>query len=545
MGLPWRAQVYLWLVVAGAGAFLAYWSRAWQWSEPFAVADGAVFVLLVALAAAAVNFPLEVLPKQKLNVAAAVYFAGLLLFGPPAAMALALLGQLLGGVTLAVRRYRDGRTRLRSLGGVVFNAAQACLATGLAGLVYYTLLPHQAPAPLEEAANLWALPGAAAALYLANTFAVAVMVGLQCGQNPATVWLDGRRTDALQFAALFPIGLVTALATVDHPWAPAAMVVPAAAVYLSTRRTVELRERTRAELEAQRRLARQQEELARHEAQEATLRELDRLKDELLATVAHELRTPLTVIHGYAEWLQLQTQAQGQARPRPSAAGAAGAAGAPGGAALERSATAIWKSSAHLARVVQDLADFGRAERGEVTVEPADFDLAPVLGELLSALRQDRAGERLTWRIPPRLPVRADRARVSQMVANLVENALKYAPEGPIVLRAGPAAGAAPAVRVEVEDRGPGVPPGEKARVWDKFYRGERVTAAGPVAGSGIGLAVVKALALAQGGRVGVESPAGGGARFWFELPAPGPLEAPGGPPAPARDRAAGAHPSG
>ena len=85
MGLPLRAQVYYWLVVVGAGAFLAYWFRAWQGSEPLAPDDRAVFVLLVALAAAAVNFPLEVLPKLKVNVAAADYFAGLLLFGPPAA----------------------------------------------------------------------------------------------------------------------------------------------------------------------------------------------------------------------------------------------------------------------------------------------------------------------------------------------------------------------------------------------------------------------------------------------------------------------------
>ena len=123
------------------------------------------------------------------------------------------------------------------------------------------------------------------------------------------------------------------------------------------------------------------------------------------------------------------------------------------------------------------------------------------------------------------------------MVTNLVENALKYAPGGPIVLRAGPA-GAGPAVRVEVEDRGPGVPPEERARVWDTFYRGARVTAAaGPVPGSGIGLAVVKALAQAHGGRVGVEGAAGGGARFWFELPAPGPAGAPGLPAAARRTR--------
>src|SRR5215211_913032 len=113
MGLPLRAHVYLWLVVATAAAFLAYWARAWQGPAPLAPPDAFVFALLVALAAAAVNFPLEVLPKQKVNVAAAVYFAGVLLVGAPAAMALAALGQLLGGVTLAARRYRDRRTRLR------------------------------------------------------------------------------------------------------------------------------------------------------------------------------------------------------------------------------------------------------------------------------------------------------------------------------------------------------------------------------------------------------------------------------------------------
>jgi signal transduction histidine kinase len=315
------------------------------------------------------------------------------------------------------------------------------------------------------------------------------------------------------------------------------MVVPAAAVYVSTRRTIELQERTRAAVEAHRRLAHQQEELARHETQEAALRDLDRHKDELLATVAHELRTPLTVIQGYAEWLQLQMQVPARTPPRP------GAAGAPEGAALERSATAIRTSSAHLARVVQDLADFGRAERGGVTVEPADVDLAPVLDELLSGLRHDRAGARLTWELPPRLPVRADRARVAQMVTNLVENALKYAPEGPIVVRAG-AAWAAPGVRVEVEDRGPGIPPGERTQVWEKFYRGARVTAA-PAAGSGIGLAVVKALAQAHGGRVGVESAAGGGARFWFELPAPAATGTAEAAPAAGGEGAAGARSGG
>ncbi len=521
MSLPLRAHAYLWFVVAAAAGLLAYWVRAWRGRVPLGAHDAAVVVLLVALAATAVTFPLEVLPKHKVNTAAAVYFAGLLLFGVPTAMVVAALGQLLGGAALAGRRFRDLRTRLRSLRGVLFNASQVSLAVGLAGLVYYALLPHQAPAPLERAENLWALPGAAAAMFLANTLAVAVMVGLQRGENPVAVWLAGRRVDALQFAALFPIGLVTALATAHYPWAPVAMVLPAAAVYLSLKRTVELAERARAEAEAQRRLARQRDELTRSEAREAALREQDQLKDELLATIAHELRTPLTVIQGYAERLQAQ----------------AASPGALDRAAYERAAAAIHSASQRLARLAQDLSEFGRAERHEVTVEAVDFDVAPVLHQLLGGLTRQRGGARVVWELPARLPVHADRARVEQMVSNLVENALKYAPSGAVVVRAAPAA-AARRVRVEVEDRGPGVPTEEQQRVWEKFYRGARVAHVSPSGGSGIGLAVVKALAEAHGGAVGVESTGGHGARFWFEVPAPAeplapPTPAPTAPPVP------------
>jgi signal transduction histidine kinase len=75
-------------------------------------------------------------------------------------------------------------------------------------------------------------------------------------------------------------------------------------------------------------------------------------------------------------------------------------------------------------------------------------------------------------------------------------------------------------VRVEVADRGPGIPLEEQARVWEKFYRGSDVAGLSGARGSGIGLAVVKALVEAQGGRVGLESEPGEGATFWFELPA-------------------------
>jgi PAS domain S-box-containing protein len=240
-----------------------------------------------------------------------------------------------------------------------------------------------------------------------------------------------------------------------------------------------------------------QEALARREAEAAALQEMDRLKTEFLRTVSHELRTPLTVIHGCAELLAEQGERFGPE-------------------ALRRLAGQIFANSTHLARLVDDLLDFERIERGELRVRALRFDLVPVLRDLLEGTRRRPGGARVEGDLPRRLPVFADQARIVQVVSNLLDNALKYAPQGAIVLRAQARPGA---VRIQVEDDGPGIPFPEQPRLWEMFYRGERGAGRGRVPGSGIGLAVVKALVEAQGGRVGVESAPGQGTRFWFELP--------------------------
>jgi two-component system sensor histidine kinase KdpD len=190
--------------------------------------------------------------------------------------------------------------------------------------------------------------------------------------------------------------------------------------------------------------------------------------------------------------------------------------------AVESQAQRILGASTQLARLVQDLLDFARLERGEVAVEPRDGDLVPVLREALADLQRRPGGERLVAELPSGLPARADPVRVAQVVANLLDNALKYAPEGPVVLRGRAARGkrGKRTVRIEVEDRGPGVPPAEQPRIWEKFFRGAGVAELHAARGNGIGLAVVKALVEAQAGRVGLESRPGRGARFWVELPA-------------------------
>ena len=230
------------------------------------------------------------------------------------------------------------------------------------------------------------------------------------------------------------------------------------------------------------------------------LRELDRLKSDLLATISHELRTPLTIVHGYAQRLKAR-------------------AGADDAAAVEAIAERILAGSTQLTHLVEDLVDFGRMERGEVRVDPQTVDLVPTLRDVVAAFQSREGGARLEAFLPAALPARADPARVAQAVANLVENAVKYAPKERIVVRAAPAAGM---VRVEVADQGPGIPPKEQPRVWEKFYRGSSTAALNRARGAGIGLAVVKALVEAQGGRVGLTSVPGRGACFWFELPASG-----------------------
>jgi signal transduction histidine kinase len=245
------------------------------------------------------------------------------------------------------------------------------------------------------------------------------------------------------------------------------------------------------------------EELARRDAETAALRELDRLKDQFIAMISHELRTPLSLVFGYAELLHnnLKTLDPGT---------------------IELMAGKIRIGAEQLARLVDDLLDFARIERGEIAVRPEDFDLAPTLRELVLTMRGHPGAEGLSCDVSGPLNVRADRARVSQVVAHLLGNAIKYAPGQPIVLRAREADAG---VRVEVEDQGPGIAPEEQPRVWDKFYRGTAFAEKNVARGAGLGLSIVKTMIEAQQGRVGLSSAPGQGACFWFELPLPSPTQ--------------------
>lgn len=228
----------------------------------------------------------------------------------------------------------------------------------------------------------------------------------------------------------------------------------------------------------------------------ADLRRLEESRHNLVADIAHELGTPLSVLQA-----NLEGMLDGVVEPAP-----------------DRLA-ALHTQVRLLARLVEDLRDLSLAQAGRLPLYRAPTDLAALVVDAAAAVGPHAADKNVTVqsRIAAGLPaVSVDRERMMQVVHNLLDNAIRYTPAGGAVT-VGLDAGERE-VRFWVADTGPGIPPEERDRIFDRFYRldASRSRASG---GSGLGLAIVKSLVEAHGGRVWVESREGEGSRFTVALP--------------------------
>ncbi len=231
------------------------------------------------------------------------------------------------------------------------------------------------------------------------------------------------------------------------------------------------------------------------EAQEAQVRiETERLRTSLLSSVSHDLRTPLATITG-----AVGTVLDGPAPLDPD---------------TRELLEAVHEEAERLNRLIQNLLDMTRLESGMVQPRRAWHALEDIVGAALGRLEKQLAGRPVRTRIAPDLPlVPVDDVLLEQVFVNLLDNALKYTPpDGPIAITA---VGTEDAVRVEVADRGPGLPPGQEDRVFEKFYRGGARTGRG----AGLGLAICQAIVRAHGGRIWAHNLPEGGAAFLFTLP--------------------------
>jgi two-component system sensor histidine kinase KdpD len=230
--------------------------------------------------------------------------------------------------------------------------------------------------------------------------------------------------------------------------------------------------------------------------------ERERLRGTLLRSVSHDLRTPLAAITGAASTL-LEDRVTDASRTE-----------------LQRT---ILEESQRLNRLIGNLLEMTRLESGEIDLRREWHSLEEVLGGALSRLDHVLAAHRVATALDPALPlVYTDAVLLEQLLVNLLENAGKYTPAGSTIRVS--AHGGAGVVSIEVQDDGPGLPPGREERVFDKFHR-ER--SAGR-SGFGLGLAICRAIATAHGGRVAARNRTPHGVAFTVTLPLP---EGPPGPP--------------
>ncbi|NNL13009.1 MAG: HAMP domain-containing histidine kinase [Acidimicrobiia bacterium] len=229
--------------------------------------------------------------------------------------------------------------------------------------------------------------------------------------------------------------------------------------------------------------------------EEAAQRERD-----FLLNVGHDLRTPLTSISGYAETL---------------------ADGAIEAEELPRVAGVLQRQSNRLSRLVEDLMLLSRLEAREFTLRTEPVELGAHIGGVAEEFRSraEAASVRLEVTIEPTGPVEADPVRVSQVISNLVENALRYAPEGG---RVGITVQSAPTeIAIAVADNGPGIDAEDLPRVFERLFVAQRYRAVRPE-GSGLGLSIVHELVAAMGGTVAVTSEPGRGTTVSVRLPRSG-----------------------
>jgi two-component system, OmpR family, phosphate regulon sensor histidine kinase PhoR len=229
------------------------------------------------------------------------------------------------------------------------------------------------------------------------------------------------------------------------------------------------------------------------------LRRLARVRTEFVANVSHELRTPLTSIRGYLETLL------------------DGALDEPANA--RRFLDVAHTHAERLSRLVDDLLQLSDIETGKVVLQPDPLLLHDMMADVIAIFEKPTAQKHLTVenRVPLDFYVQADWDRLTQILVNLVDNAVKYTPEkGQITL--GATRGVQGFVHVWVADTGIGIPSTDLPRITERFYRVDKARSR-ELGGTGLGLAIVKHLVQAHGGELWIESELGKGTTVHYTLP--------------------------
>jgi PAS domain S-box-containing protein len=226
--------------------------------------------------------------------------------------------------------------------------------------------------------------------------------------------------------------------------------------------------------------------------------EVDRMKSEFVSIVSHELRTPLTAIKGYVELVLSGTCADPQ---------------------MQHNFLQVVKNNAdRLNDMVEELLDVSRIEAGKIQIKVQPTSIPRIVSDVTTVLQKVYGGKgvELRVRVPDDLPnVVADPARITQVVMNLMSNALKYTLEGHVQVTASVADNQ---VQIDIRDTGIGMTDEDQAKLFTRFFRASTAKAS-DIPGTGLGLAITRSLIEMHGGKIWLKSAVGQGSTFSFSLP--------------------------
>jgi signal transduction histidine kinase len=239
--------------------------------------------------------------------------------------------------------------------------------------------------------------------------------------------------------------------------------------------------------------------LIREQAARAQAEEALRLHDEFLSVAAHELKTPITSVLASAQLIARQVEKRASLDPTR----------------LRDRVRTIDRQAGKLGRLVTQLLDLGRLEAGQLRLDRTETDLTGLVEGVVGALQAQTTKHALALRAPGRVGARVDPLRIEQVVTNLLDNAIKFSPGGGTI-EVDVSAPDADTVRLAVSDRGIGISPDRRARIFERFYQAH---VDDHRSGMGLGLYISRQIVELHRGHIEAEFPPQGGTRFVVTLP--------------------------
>ena len=479
--------------LSGLGVVLFLWSLT---SLPAFLPDILLFIALVIVAelTTSVGF----VPQLVFSMSSAISFSALLLFGPLPAALVAMIGSILTTFVAEIASRRQGRPRASLLRRAFFNTAALGLPVVVAGWVYVLLNGRVGEVDVAWWSNLLPMAFSAATVEFLNAALVIGAVSLQTAQPAFEIWKRNVSWAVPMNILVMIVGggglaLGYKIAGVVGPivfFLPIAFTIYAFRLYVAqTKAQMERLEETITERTDD--LQRVNEELFKS----------NQIKTSFVSVINHEMRTPVTAILGYVEL------ALNEKTPLPSFHVDM----------LHR----IQDQGQRLANLANNLLDISRLEEGKLSLDLQALDVAAIIDQTMVVVRSVAEQKHISIDVdlPDALPaICGDPQRVTQVLTNLLRNAVKYTPETGSINVAACADDPAGMVKISVADTGVGISADLLPYVFDRFYRAEHDLRMN-VVGVGLELSITKRLVEAHGGQIWAESEEGRGSTFTFTLP--------------------------